>query len=138
MSAVETLLHRNQQFATTRFDRSLRMRPSMSSIVISCFDPRVDPAVVLGAEPGEIGVLRNLGGRVTPHTIQELVTLREIAQSTGSDIGPGWDIVVLQHTDCGTTRIKDRPDLLARTSASPRTSSTRNRSATRTSLSPMT
>lgn len=89
------------------------MRAGLTAIVVGCFDPRVDPAVVLGAEPGELGVLRNVGGRVTPRTIDELVILREIARAVGSDIGAGWDVVVLQHTDCGITRLEDRPDLLA-------------------------
>jgi carbonic anhydrase len=109
---VDALVDRNRQFAKTRFLDHLTMRPSLATIVISCFDPRVDPAVVLGAEQGEIGVLRNVGGRVTPHTVMELVMLREIARATGSDIGPAWEIVVLQHTKCGITLIQDRPDLL--------------------------
>jgi carbonic anhydrase len=86
------------------------MRATLSTIVICCFDPRVDPAVV--AEPGEIGVLRNVGGRVTPRTIDELLMLKELAHTVGSDIGAGWDILVLHHTQCGITLIKDRPDLL--------------------------
>ena len=112
MTVVETLLRRNQTFAGTRFDRTLRMRPALSTIVISCIDPQVDPAVVLGAGPGEIGVLRNVGGRVTRRAIDELVMLREVARANDSDIGSGWDIVVLHHTRCGITLIQDRPDLL--------------------------
>lgn len=109
---MKTLIDRNRTFAETRFDPDLRMRPSLSTIVICCFDPRVDPAVVLGAEQGEIGVLRNIGGRVTPRTIEELLMLQALARTTGSDIGAGWDILVLQHMQCGITLIKDRPDLL--------------------------
>jgi carbonic anhydrase len=112
MSVVDTFVRRNRTFAGTRFDGRLRMRPGLSTIVIGCLDPRADPAFVLGAEQGEIGVIRNVGGRVTPHTIEELVMLREVARASDSDIGPGWEIVVLQHTQCGITLIQDRADLL--------------------------
>jgi carbonic anhydrase len=113
MDVVNTLIEGNRTFAQTRFLDHLTMRPSLATIVISCFDARVDPAFVLGAEQGEIGVLRNVGGRVTPQTIEELVILREIARAIGSDIGPGWEIVVLHHTQCGISLIQDRPDLLS-------------------------
>lgn len=106
-----TLIDRNRTFAETRFRKDLTMRPS--TIVIGCFDPRVDPAVVLGAEQGEFGLLRNVGGRVTPQTIEELLMLRQVALAASGDVSAGGEIVVLQHTQCGITRIKDRPDLLA-------------------------
>lgn len=75
MSILQTLIRRNRAFAETRFDPRLRMRPSLNTTVITCLDPRVDPAVVLGAEQGEIAVLRNPGGRVTPQTIEQLLIL---------------------------------------------------------------
>lgn len=88
------------------------MLPSLATSVITCFDPRVDPAVLLGADQGEIGVLRNVGGRATPDTVEQLVMLREVGNAGGE---PPADrtIIVLQHTQCGITRIQDRPDLLA-------------------------
>ncbi|MEU3980657.1 carbonic anhydrase [Streptomyces sp. NPDC026672] len=110
---MDELVDRNRHFAQTDFRAGLTMRPSLATIVISCFDPRVDPAVVLGAEQGEIGVLRNVGGRVTPHTIEELVMLSAVGRAVGSGIGAGWEVVVLQHTQCGITLIQDRSDLLA-------------------------
>jgi carbonic anhydrase len=112
VNVVETLANRNRTFARTRFDRGLRMRPGLSTIVIGCLDPRVDPAVVLDAEHGEIAVLRNIGGRVTRRTIEELIMLQEVARANASDIGAGWEIVVMQHTQCGIKLIKDRAELL--------------------------
>ncbi|WP_326566203.1 carbonic anhydrase [Amycolatopsis rhabdoformis] len=113
MDALDTLIDRNRTFAATRFDAGLRMRPSLAVNVITCFDPRVDPAVVLGAEQGEIGVLRNVGGRVTPHAVEQLVMLQHVVAAAGPAPGPGRHLVVLHHTDCGITRLQDRPDLLA-------------------------
>ncbi|GII56575.1 carbonic anhydrase [Planotetraspora thailandica] len=112
-NVVSTFVDRNRTFAETRFIPQLRMRPSLATNVITCFDPRVDPAVVLGAEQGEIGVIRNVGGRVTPHTIEQLVMLQYVAAANGSDTSTGWNIVVLHHTQCGITTMQDRPDLLA-------------------------
>ncbi|MBM9506219.1 carbonic anhydrase [Actinacidiphila acididurans] len=113
MGVVETLVGRNAEFARTRFDPRLRMRPNTATIVVGCVDARVDPAVVLGAEQGDIMAIRNVGGRVTRRTLMELVMLREVARAAGSDFADGWEIVVLQHTRCGITLLQDRPDLLA-------------------------
>ena len=53
MGVVENLTERNAEFAKSRFNPDLRMRPALAAIVIWCADTRVDPAVVLGAEQGE-------------------------------------------------------------------------------------
>ncbi|HUN36931.1 MAG TPA: carbonic anhydrase [Trebonia sp.] len=113
MGVTETLTERNAKFAETTFDSSLRMRPKLTTIVICCADTRVDPAVVLGAEPGEIMALRNIGGRVTPGTLDELVMLRRVSQSTGGDMDSEWELIVMQHTQCGITKIQDQHELLA-------------------------
>ncbi|MET9479267.1 carbonic anhydrase [Streptomyces sp. NPDC006638] len=113
MGTVETLTSRNKKFAESGYDASLRMRPTLATIVIGCVDARVDPAVVLGAAPGEIMAIRNVGGRVTPRTLDELFMLRNVAQAVGDDITGDWDLIVLQHTQCGITKIDDRPELLA-------------------------
>ncbi|GAA1311289.1 carbonic anhydrase [Planotetraspora silvatica] len=112
MSILEALIRRNRVFAETRFDPRLRMRPSLNTTVITCLDPRVDPAVVLGAEQGEIAVLRNPGGRVTPRTIEQLLILQEVARANQPDIPSERHIVVLQHTQCGLTLIQNRADML--------------------------
>ncbi|MFG2479163.1 carbonic anhydrase [Streptomyces fagopyri] len=113
MGAVETLTDRNAEFARSGFTEGLRMMPALKTIVIGCVDPRVDPAAVLGAEQGEIAAIRNVGGRVTPRTLMELVMLRKVTQAAGADLGPGWDLVVLHHTQCGIGLLKDQPELLA-------------------------
>src|SRR5260370_14552434 len=77
MSTLDTLLERNHEFAAHRFVAGLPMRPSLRTLIISCADPRVDPVHLLGLEPGEAVVLRNVGGRVTPGTLQLLRTRPE-------------------------------------------------------------
>jgi carbonic anhydrase len=112
MGVTETLTGRNAGFAEHGFVSGLRMMPSLKAIVIGCVDPRVDPTDVLGTTPGEVAAIRNVGGRITPATVEELVMLRAVTQAAGGDLGPGWELVVLHHTDCGITRLQDRPEML--------------------------
>ena len=113
MSVSEMLTTRNEDFAARRFTAGLRMMPSLKTIVIGCVDPRVDPAAVLGAAPGEIAVIRNVGGRVTPAVRREVAMLRQVTLAAGGDLGPGWELIVMHHTDCGITRLADQPHLLS-------------------------
>ena len=68
---------------------------------------------MLGIEVGEAAILRNVGGRVTPGLIRELNMLATVTSVAGGVLGPGWNLVVLHHTDCGITRLVDSPDLLS-------------------------
>jgi carbonic anhydrase len=88
------------------------MMPLLKTIVIGCVDPRVEPSDVLGVQLGEAAVIRNVGGRVTPALVQELAMLRKVTQAAGGDLGRGWELIVLHHTDCGITRLEGSPDLL--------------------------
>ncbi len=78
-----------------------------------CVDPRVDPTDVLGLAPGEVAAIRNVGGRVTHEALDGLAMLRAVTRAAGADLGAGWEVVVLHHTDCGITRLQDEPTLLA-------------------------
>lgn len=113
MDVIEELVKRNHTFATTDFKKGLGFKPSLGTIVISCVDPRVDPAHILGLEQGEVVVIRNLGGRFVPSTLQTVGMLRKLAQSEGMAAGPGWNIILLHHTDCGMAHLGDAPDMLA-------------------------
>ena len=110
---LTTLTERNAGYAVRAHPAQATMMPSLKTIVIGCADPRVDPAHVLGLGPGEALVIRNVGGRVTPSTLQTMATLRAIAQAEGGAPGPGWNLVLLQHTDCGITRLAAQPELIA-------------------------
>ncbi len=112
---VTTLTARNAGFAQHDFVPGASMMPALRTILIGCVDPRVDPAHVLGLANGEALVIRNVGGRYTPAAFQTMATLRVIAEAEGGAPGPGWNLIVLQHTDCGITRLGGHPDLLAAT-----------------------
>jgi carbonic anhydrase len=89
--------------------------PNVKAIIIGCADMRVDPADILGIEPGEAVVIRNIGGRITPVLLEELGLLGRIGEVAGKIPGGGGEfhIIVLQHTDCGITRLVGSPAVLA-------------------------
>ena len=72
MDFLDTLLTRNARFAAADFSPELKMMPSTGTVVVGCVDPRVDPAEILALEPGEVAVIRNVGG------VNKVVRLFEI------------------------------------------------------------
>jgi len=122
MSNLDSLLERNQVFAAqqsaagTLMPSLAQALPNVKAIIIGCADMRVDPAHVLGIKPGEAMVMRNIGGRITPGLLEQLGLLGRIGQIAGEIAGGGGEfhIIILQHTDCGITRLADDPAMLAR------------------------
>jgi len=114
MTIVDTLVERNADFAAHQFTPNLPLATTLGITVIGCLDPRVDPAHVLGLKPGEAAVLRNIGGRVTPATLQTLALIGTLPRLLGAP-GPvgGMNLVVLHHTNCGITLMAQEPDHLA-------------------------
>jgi carbonic anhydrase len=113
-------LERNKKFAAqqsaagTLMPSLPRALPNVKAIIIGCADMRVDPADVLGIKPGEAVVMRNIGGRITPELLEELALLGRIGEVAGEIPGGGGEfhIIVLQHTDCGITRLVGDPAML--------------------------
>ena len=60
--------------------------------------------------------MRNIGGRITPGLLEQLGLLGRIGEVAGEVPGGGGEfhIIVLQHTDCGITRLAGDPAMLAR------------------------
>jgi carbonic anhydrase len=122
MSDLESMLERNQDFAArqsaagTLMPSLPRALPNVRAIIIGCADMRVDPAHVLGIKLGEAVVMRNIGGRITPGLLEQLSLLGRIGEVAGEIPGGGGEfhIVVLQHTDCGITRLAGDPAMLTR------------------------
>lgn len=105
MSALPTLLDRNQRFADERH-QVLPPAPRFSLIVISCMDARTDPAHLFGLAPGDALVIRNAGGRVTPEVEKQLGVLIAIIQKAGFDMP---ELAVVHHTSCGMQRLAPPP-----------------------------
>jgi carbonic anhydrase len=121
MNNLDDLLQRNKEFAAqqsaagTLMPSLPRAMPKVKAIIIGCADMRVDPAHVLGIKPGEAVVLRNIGGRITPGLLEQLRLLWRIGDVAGEVPGGGaeFHFIVLQHTDCGITRLAGDPAMLA-------------------------
>ena len=121
MSTLDSMLERNKDFAArqsaagTLMPSLPRALPNVKAIIIGCADMRVDPAHVLGIKPGEAVVMRNIGGRITPGLLEQLGLLGRIGEVAGEAAGGGGEfhLVVLQHTDCGITRLVGDPPMLA-------------------------
>jgi len=103
------LVRRNAAFAVTGAFAGLAFPGSDTLQVLGCVDSRVDPGVVLGLELGEGVVMRNIGGRVTPAALRSWALLGRLGQGRP----PGGHLVILQHTDCGITRLAGYPEQLA-------------------------
>ena len=115
MTVIDALTQRNALFATHDFDAQLQIMPSMKTVIIGCVDPRVDPADIFALNPGEAAVIRNVGGRINPATLQSMAIVRTVAVAQGKEVGPGWNLIVLHHTDCGITPcLAHAPALLAK------------------------
>lgn len=112
MTTLDILEKRNQEFARHRFNASLSPMGTLKTMIVSCVDARVDPAYVLGLEAGDAMVIRTLGGRITPATLQTITLLLTSAQLFGANPGR-FNIIVLHHTQCGITPLVKKPDLLA-------------------------
>ena len=121
MSTIDSLLARNKEFAAQVSSAGTPMPslpeglPDVKALIITCADMRVDPAHILGVELGEAVVLRNIGGRITPGLIEQIGMLGRIGQVAGAVPGGGGEfhIVILQHTDCGITRLAGDPAMLS-------------------------
>ena len=74
--------------------------------MITCLDPRVDPAHFLDLGLSDAMVVRNVGGRVTPEVINDLAFIGQLAESILPD-GPLFEIAVIHHTQCGAGALAD-------------------------------
>jgi carbonic anhydrase len=74
--------------------------------VVTCLDPRVDPAHFRGLSLGDAIVVRNVGGRVTSEVIKDVAFIGQIAESVLPD-GPLFEVAVIHHTQCGSGALAD-------------------------------
>jgi carbonic anhydrase len=112
MSKIASLLERNESFAKSGAWRNtppLPFLPFKGLYIISCVDPRADPADFLGLDFGEAIVGRTVGGRVTDAVIQDLSYIGYLVETKAPE-GPYFEAAVIHHTDCGSRLLED-PEL---------------------------
>jgi carbonic anhydrase len=103
---IESAFARNRAFAAASGHEGASLFPTLRLLVVTCLDPRVDPAHILGLELGDALAIRNNGGRVTPQVINDLAYVSQLAEAARPE-GHLFEIAVIQHTQCGAARLAD-------------------------------
>src|SRR3954464_7232488 len=103
---IDPALERNRTFAAAGGHEGAVVFPNLRLFVITCLDPRTDPAHFLGLGLSDAMVVRNVGGRVTPEVINDVAFIGQIAENI-LPAGPLFEVAVIHHTQCGTGALAD-------------------------------
>lgn len=109
MTALTSLTDRNRAFADSGAWRNtprLPFLPFKGLYVITCVDPRTDPADFLGLTFAEAIVARTVGGRVNDAVLRDLAYIGYLVEEKAPD-GPYFEVAVIHHTDCGSRLLED-------------------------------
>jgi carbonic anhydrase len=108
-SRIESLLERNREFAASEAWTNtppLPFLPHLGLYVVTCIDPRTDPAEFLGLRFAEAIVARSVGGRVTADVMRDLAYIGYLVETKAPD-GPYFEAAIIHHTDCGSGLLAD-------------------------------
>ena len=103
---VDSAFARNRAFAAAGGHEGAVVFPNLRLFVITCLDPRVDPAHFLGLKLSDAMVVRNVGGRVTQEVINDVAFIAQITENVIPD-GPMFEVAVIHHTQCGAGALAD-------------------------------
>ena len=103
---IAPALERNRAFAAAGGHEGAVVFPTLRLFVITCLDPRVDPAHFLGLRLSDAMVVRNVGGRVTEQVIDDVAFIGQIAENALPD-GPLFEVAVIHHNQCGAGAFAD-------------------------------
>jgi len=109
VTRLNPLLERNDQFARSYTPAPLGP-PAAQTVIVTCLDHRVDPAIVLGLRLGDAPVIRNAGGRITQAVIDDVSYLAFLAEQLfGDQIAADslFEVAIVHHTQCGTSLLAD-------------------------------
>lgn len=95
------------------FETLAREGQSPRAMVIACSDSRVDPAMIFGAAPGEIFVLRNVAALVPPFQPDARFHATSAALEFAVRVLEVSDLIVMGHGMCGGVRalLEGLPDV---------------------------
>ena len=99
MSAIDTYLERNAEYAAGFSKGDLPIPPAGKLAVVTCMDSRMLMGALLGLAEGEAHLIRNAGGVVTEDVIRSLA-ISQCLMGTR-------EIMLIQHTDCGLLAFTD-------------------------------
>jgi carbonic anhydrase len=87
--------------ARARFEELAAVGQRPHTLVIACSDSRVDPAVIFGAGPGELFVIRNVANLVPPFEPDSAYHGTSAALEFGVRVLQVSQILVMGHAMCG-------------------------------------
>jgi carbonic anhydrase len=105
-ATIQEALERNRAFAAAGGHDGAVVFPALGLFVVTCLDPRTDPAHFLGLKLSDAMVVRNVGGRVTPEVINNVAFIGQLAE-TALPNGPLFEVAVIHHNQCGTGALAD-------------------------------
>jgi carbonic anhydrase len=103
---IDPALERNREFAAAGGHEGAVVFPNLRLFVLTCLDPRVDPAHFLGLGLGDGMVVRNVGGRVTREVINDVAFISQLVEGMLRE-GPLFEVAVIHHTQCGSAALAD-------------------------------
>ncbi len=107
MRTIDLTSRADEARAATGAD-NLPTSPGAPAVVVTCIDARVDPAHLFGLAPGEASVFRNIGGRLTDSTIEQIGILAGLGKLIGGE-DMELDVALVHHTECGAARFSMPP-----------------------------
>lgn len=106
LAGIDAARERNRAFAAAGGHRGAVPFPNLRLFIVTCLDPRTDPAHFLGLHLSDAVVVRNVGGRITPEVINDIAFIGQIAENVLPD-GPLFEVAVIHHTQCGSAALAD-------------------------------
>ena len=105
---IEALVKGHQKFTkkyyqkdNPEFEALVRYGQKPQVLMIACCDSRVDPAIIMDCQPGDLFVIRNVANLVPPHAPDDTYHGTSAALEFGVN-GLGIEhIVVFGHASCG-------------------------------------
>ncbi|MBI3777646.1 MAG: carbonic anhydrase [Gammaproteobacteria bacterium] len=97
---------RERYFGNERalFDKLIQKGQAPKVMVIACCDARVDPAIVLDCDPGDLFVVRNVANLVPPHETSGHYHGTSAALEFAVTCLQVEHVIVLGHAQCGGIR----------------------------------
>jgi carbonic anhydrase len=111
-SNIDVALARNRAFAAAGGHEGATPLATLRLFVITCLDPRTDPAHVLGLGMSDAFVVRNVGGRVNDEVINDVAFVAQIAEQVAKNVNPDgreplFEVAVIHHNECGAMALSN-------------------------------
>jgi len=88
----------------THYQKLLKQDQNPIAIIVGCCDSRVDPAIILDCDPGDLFVVRNVANLIPPYENDHHYHGTSAALEFGVRTLNIPNIIVLGHSECGGIR----------------------------------